>query len=85
MGCSTVELCDRFDSRELARWWTYYQVEPWGWKIENKRFGQLANLLDPKTAAELPSRENWFTDELPEIKVFDDEDEPGDAAGDESD
>jgi hypothetical protein len=56
----------------LSRWWAYSQVEPWGWKQDNIRFGTLASLLGPKAAQEMAGPENWFTDELPERSLFDD-------------
>ena len=71
MHCSIRELLARFDSRELADWQTYYSIEPWGWEIENRRFGTLATLLAPKAADDLAWPENWFTDELPEVSLDD--------------
>jgi hypothetical protein len=75
------ELLERFDSRELTRWWNYWQIEPWGWKQDNRHFGTLASLLAPKLAQDLCGPENWFTDELPERVLYEDDDdeELGDA------
>jgi hypothetical protein len=75
MGCSLKELLARFDSRELTRWWNYYAIEPWGWQQDNLHFGTLASLAAPKAAENLAGAENWFTDELPERSLFDDDDE----------
>jgi hypothetical protein len=71
MRCSIRELRARFDSRELADWELYYSIEPWGWSIDNRRFGTLASLLAPKAADELAGPENWFTEELPEVALDD--------------
>jgi len=78
MKCSLRELLARFDSRELSRWWDYYQIEPWGWAPDNRRFGTLASLLAPKAAEDLAGPENWFTDELPQRSLFDDADDAED-------
>jgi hypothetical protein len=70
MGCSLRELFQRFDSRELSDWQTYYDCEPWGWKQDNLRFGTLATIAAPKSADTMATVENWFTDELPEIPLY---------------
>jgi len=66
MGCPIRELLGRFDSAELSRWQAYYEIEPWGWQITNRRFGTLAHLLARGETGDLCGPENWFTDELPE-------------------
>jgi hypothetical protein len=71
MACSVEELCARFSSRALTKWWHFYQVEPWGWEVANRRFGTLASLACPKAAEELAGPANWFTDELPAVALYD--------------
>ena len=73
MGCSRSELFERFDSQELAAWQVYFEIEPWGWKQDNLRFGTLATLLCPKSTETLAGHENWFTDELPPVSLYDDD------------
>jgi len=63
---------ERFDSRELTRWWNYYQIEPWGWEQDTLYFGTLASVAAPKAGERLPGPRNWFTDELPHVSLFDD-------------
>ena len=69
------QILREFSARELADLELFRSIEPWGWKIDNRRFGQLANLLAPEVAQELATPENWFTDELPEVSLDDGEPE----------
>lgn len=69
------QILAEFSCAELAELELYRSIEPWGWRIENRRFGTIAHLLAPKAADELASVENWFTDELPEVSLDDGDEE----------
>jgi hypothetical protein len=43
--------------------------------IENRRFGTLATIACPKSADSMATVENWFTDELPEVSLYEDDDD----------
>ena len=47
------ELLDRIDSRELAEWMAFFEMEPWGTEVDDWRSGLIASTIananrDPK-------------------------------------
>jgi len=50
------------DSRELSEWQRYYALEPWGFAMENVRFGTIATeTARPNFQAHsLPKPGDWF-------------------------
>ncbi len=50
------------DSRELSRWRRHYALEPWGFQMENVRFGTLATEVGRPNykAWGLPKPGDWF-------------------------
>ncbi len=48
-----AELLRRMSAREFAEWMAFFEMEPWGYDMENWRFGMLAATManlhrDPK-------------------------------------
>lgn len=36
---------ESLSSRQMAEWWAYYRIEPFGWDVENWRSGLVASTI----------------------------------------
>ena len=54
---------ERLDAAELMDWWREYQERPWGFAMENLRFGTVATaVLQPwGKSHQIPRPGDWFS------------------------
>ena len=68
------EMLSRIDSRELAEWAAYFELEPWGTEVEDWRAGLIASTVanvnrDPKKQKKPYEVSDFMPKRVPEKKT----------------
>lgn len=62
------ELLHHITGDQLDEWWIFYQLEPWGYKVENNRMGvvtaTLANFIGHLTDGDALKPSDIFPEEI---------------------